>query len=392
MAAVGRVLLMPRGNYVNTDVYNRLDWVRYNGVSWVCKVDNTTGVAPSISATEWQVLAQDGTVGGWTSISGKPFSTIGNGLLVNSGDELMVAKNMITDKVTIQAVNELLTGTGTAGYDAGAGASPRYFPAKWIFNTTLTSISDGDMITIKLPVAGSDYGIYLSVDGGINFYPTALYDAIKLNTEYGVGSYVTFIFNSNGYVENIYPIEGGDTPGTVTGGAFRVLNYTQAALQNYYTKAEIDSQEQPLAKNGGSKTWNELITNSATYLVEANANKFYRLTTAGTVDTSNENLFVAGIIDGEHFSADSHIAVVEESAGVYKYDYFGGGIEPEVYFDSTATALTYTFTHDAITTDSAIFPCSSIVGDKYTNITVNNHTCTVTMATSASRTVRIYVK
>lgn len=392
MAAVGRVLLMPKGNYVNTDVYNRLDWVRYNGVSWVCKVDNTTGVAPSISATEWQVLAQDGTVGGWTSISGKPFSTIGNGLLVNSGDELMVAKNMVTDKVTIQAANELLTGTGTAGYDAGSGTNPRYFPTKWIFNTTLTSISDGDMITIKLPVAGSDYGIYLSVDGGINFYPTALYDAIKLNTEYGVGSYVTFIFNSNGYVEDIYPIEGGDTPGTVTGGAFRVLNYTQAALQNYYTKAEIDSQEQPLAKNGGSKTWNELITNSATYLVEANANKFYRLTTAGTVDTNNENLFVAGIIDGEHFSADSHIAVVEESAGVYKYDYFGGGIEPEVYFDNSGTSLTYTFTHNAITTDSAIFPCSSIVGDKYTNIAINNHTCTVTMATSASRTVRIYVK
>ena len=103
-------------------------------------------------------------------------------------------------------------------------------------------------------------------------------------------------------------------------------------------------------------------------------------------------MFVSGIVDGEHFSVDSHIAVVEESAGVYKYDYFGGGIEPEVYFDITDTTLTYTFTHDAITTNSAIFPCSSIVGDKYTNITVTNHTCTITMATSVSRTVRIYVK
>ena len=164
------------------------------------------------------------------------------------------------------------------------------------------------------------------------------------------------------------------------------------ALTNYYTRSEIDSQEQPLVRNAGSKTWTDLITNAATYLDEPNANKFYRLTTAGTVDTTNEHLFVAGIVDGEHFSIDSHIAVVEESAGVYKYDYFGGGIEPEVYFDASGTSLTYTFTHDAITTDSVIIPYSSIVGDKYTDITVASHTCTVTFAKSVSRTVRIYVK
>jgi hypothetical protein len=78
MSVVGRVLLIPRGSWTSTDVYNRLDWVRYNGVAWVCKQDNTTGVVPSTSASEWQILAQDGTVGGWSSISSKPFSTIGS--------------------------------------------------------------------------------------------------------------------------------------------------------------------------------------------------------------------------------------------------------------------------------------------------------------------------
>ena len=233
MAVVGRVLLIPRGNYINTDVYNRLDWVRYGGAAWVCKQDNTTGVLPSLSASEWQVLAQDGTVGGWSSIANKPFETVGSGLLVNSSEELTIAKNMTTDKVTVQAINELLTGTGTAGYDAGSGTSPRYFPAKFIYNTSLTSIADGDIITVKLPVAGSAYGTYLSIDGGSTYKPIALYDAVKFATEYGVGNYVTLIYNSNGAVDDIYPVAGGDSTSTVTGGAFRVLNYLEKIDQTY---------------------------------------------------------------------------------------------------------------------------------------------------------------
>lgn len=154
----------------------------------------------------------------------------------------------------------------------------------------------------------------------------------------------------------------------------------------------LSSYEQPLVKNAGSKTWNDLITNASTYLTASNTNKFYRLSTAGAVTSANKSLFVSGIVEGEHFSIDSHIAVVEESAGVYKYDYFGGGIEPEVYFESSGNLLSYTFTHDAITEDSTINLYSNIVGDKYTNISVSGHTCTVTMAVAQARTLTIYVK
>jgi len=277
---IGRILLMPRGNYSATDVYNHLDVVRFSGASWVCKVDNTTNIAPPTppvtSNANWQLLAEDGTVGGWSSLSGKPFDSVGDGLNVNSTNELEVDKS--------------------------------------------TSVASGDT---KPVTSGAVYS--------------------KLTSD-------------------------------------------------YYTKTEIDSQEQPLVSNAGSKTWEELITNASTYLDASNTNKFYRLSTAGVVTSANKSLFVDGIVEGEHFSVDSHIAVVEVNAGTYKYDYFGGGIEPEVYFEITDNSLSYVFTHDAITEDSTINLYSNIVGDKYTNISVSGHTCTVTMAVAQARTLTIYVK
>ena len=63
MAAIGRVLLMPKGTYSGSAIYNSLDWVRHNGAAWVCKLDGTTGIAPSTSATtNWQLMAEDGKI------------------------------------------------------------------------------------------------------------------------------------------------------------------------------------------------------------------------------------------------------------------------------------------------------------------------------------------
>ena len=83
MAAIGRVLLIPKGDYSGSTAYNALDWVRDNGAAWVCKVDNTIGIAPpalpTTSNANWQVLAEDGTVSGsvaWTSVNNKPFDDV----------------------------------------------------------------------------------------------------------------------------------------------------------------------------------------------------------------------------------------------------------------------------------------------------------------------------
>ena len=83
MAAIGRVLLMPKGTYSGSTVYNALDWVRDNGAAWVCKVDGTIAIAPptlpTTSNANWQLLAADGSVSGsidWTNVNNKPFDSI----------------------------------------------------------------------------------------------------------------------------------------------------------------------------------------------------------------------------------------------------------------------------------------------------------------------------
>ena len=80
---IGRVLLMDKGAYSGSTVYNQLDWVRDNGAAWVCKVDGTVGIAPptlpTTSNANWTLMAADGSVSGsieWSAVNNKPFDDI----------------------------------------------------------------------------------------------------------------------------------------------------------------------------------------------------------------------------------------------------------------------------------------------------------------------------
>lgn len=65
-AVVGRVLLIPKGDYASGTTYNMLDLVRYNNKSWVCK-QNCTGQTPQ-EDSYWQLMASDGAEGGYCYI------------------------------------------------------------------------------------------------------------------------------------------------------------------------------------------------------------------------------------------------------------------------------------------------------------------------------------
>jgi len=66
MATLAKVVPIPKGAYSASATYNSLDIVRYNGKSWMCKVDGITNIAPS-EGTYWMMLAQDG--GGATNLT-----------------------------------------------------------------------------------------------------------------------------------------------------------------------------------------------------------------------------------------------------------------------------------------------------------------------------------
>lgn len=57
MAVAGRVLIVPKGDYNSSTVYNMLDLVTYNNKPWLCKKNGTVGQEPSNdNSTYWQLL------------------------------------------------------------------------------------------------------------------------------------------------------------------------------------------------------------------------------------------------------------------------------------------------------------------------------------------------
>ena len=59
---IGRILIIPKGNYDPSTPYNSLDLVRYDYKSWLCKTDGIIGITPT-EGTDWTLMTEDGTDG-----------------------------------------------------------------------------------------------------------------------------------------------------------------------------------------------------------------------------------------------------------------------------------------------------------------------------------------
>lgn len=219
------------------------------------------------------------------------------------------AGDTITGRTYFQrAINQIITGTGTAGEDKGEGVSPRYFPAKWTFDINTTPVA-GDTYIIQTPVAGITYGVYMSINNGTDYYPVVANGTSRITTQYPVGMQLQVIFDPDGSAASIYPVIGGDSSGTVSGGVWRVLNYydsnttysamstselitgtvtTSRVVRSDYLKAGINSLidtkinalTKPMIFKGTLGT-NGTITSLPT-AAAANEGYTYKVITAGT--------------------------------------------------------------------------------------------------------------
>ena len=126
--AIGKVLLMPKGTYSGSVTYNQLDWVRYDGKAWVCKVNNTVGVTP-VEGANWTLMAADGSVSGsvaWSSVTSKPFDTVDttNDFTVDGSDKLTIKRGTFgTMKVVSGGTTTNLEASGDATFEIDAGTN-----------------------------------------------------------------------------------------------------------------------------------------------------------------------------------------------------------------------------------------------------------------------------
>lgn len=125
-------------------------------------------------------------------------------------------------KYVTAKVAKALTGSGTAGSDAGSGTSPRYTPSLWTFNAGVT-VANGEVYLIRIPVSGGTYGVWMSLNNGTNYYPVAISNSTgRFTTHYARGTVIAVTYESASTC-NCYAREGADALADVT-GCFRVLN------------------------------------------------------------------------------------------------------------------------------------------------------------------------
>lgn len=282
-----------------------------NDAGWI----RVTGTGESDTVME---IATGDDAGAGEKIVARQYNTsnaVANELVLLNTDGGTVIPKRLT-MTSGKPINQILTGSGTAAKDNGASASPRYTPAKWTFNTGLT-VSDGDIFTIKIPVAGHTYGIYMSVNNGTNYYPVVANGTGRVTTHYPVNNYIQVIFEASGSAASMTPLAGADAANgsTITGGVFRVLNYYDAnTTYSAMSVAEMktgtatssrviraDYLKTFLSTLGGTAL---TLTHDATNGLVLNHDNY---ATAGTVGTSSATNGITLAVPYVTYNAQGHI-------------------------------------------------------------------------------------
>lgn len=195
MAAIGRVLLMDKGAYNGSTVYNQLDWVRDNGAAWVCKVDGTVGITP-VEGANWTLMAQDGSVSGavdWSSgVNNKPFETVDttNDFSVDANSKLKIKRDTFG---TVRVKN------GQTVTDLEASGD------------SIVQIEAGNNVTISADDTANPKKLVINSTGGGGGGASKLDDLSDVTITGTPSQGETLIANSSGIFENQPMPQGGHT-------------------------------------------------------------------------------------------------------------------------------------------------------------------------------------
>lgn len=238
--------------------------------------------------TSHQSLANYVTLNTTQVISGiKQFT----GALTFSGNNGFSGNNTFTGHNTNKMPEvKVMTGSGTAAQDKGSGVSNRYCPALWTFNTGAAP-SDGDVIYIKIPVAGHDYGVWLSTDNGTTYKPISLINNGRLTTHFAVNRRISLVYEADGATDSVFNYSGGDARINVTGGCWRVINYYDA--NNYHSFCTTASGTAAKVANATNFV---LRTYCTFHLYLSNANTYAGKITLNVNNTGAKDVYINGAV------------------------------------------------------------------------------------------------
>lgn len=207
-------------------------------------------------------------------------------------------------------------------YGVAAVTTSPYNYAKWYVNLSdgVTSLTDGMMIKIKIPVAGSTYGVCITLDG-TNFHPVAYASTSRVTTHYPLNAIILLAYDAAGTcavysnsastaniegvwrVMNMYYSDSNTVPsgycttaaGTAAKGAtftnYNLLakSYMMLVIQNTNTAASaltlnVNSKgAKPIYINGKASSSTNYTLPAGSYLVYYDGTNYY-LRTDGKID------------------------------------------------------------------------------------------------------------
>lgn len=237
MAAIGRVLLMDKGAYSGSTVYNQLDWVRDNGAAWVCKVDGTVGIAPptlpTTSNANWTLMAADGSVSGsveWTAVNNKPFDTVDttDDFTVDGSKKLSIKRDTFgTMRIVSGGTTTNLEASGDSVFEIDAGS-----------NVTITAddTANPKKITINSTGGGGGGGTWGSITGTLSDQ-TDLQNALNAKADDTDVHDSTITIQKNGttvdtFTTNASANKSIDIPMDDWTGTYQTLDGTTAVFSN----------------------------------------------------------------------------------------------------------------------------------------------------------------